>query len=117
MKLNYQMVAKPLNRQLGLSRQKHYLSRNFSIVHLPEQTFYFSLPRRLIHPLDKTYRLRWCNFLSFKAIVAFCVLIALNIFQLKRKNPREKITFPFVIALILGLLIILGLRILIHGAG
>jgi hypothetical protein len=51
------------------------------------------------------------------AIVAFCVLIALNIFQLKRKNPREKITFSFVIALILGLLIILGLRILIHGAG
>jgi len=51
------------------------------------------------------------------AIVALCVLVALNIFQLKRKNPREKVTFPLVLGLIFGLLIILGLRILMHGVG
>ena len=44
------------------------------------------------------------------AILAVCVIVALNIFQLKRKNPHEKISVSFLIALVFGILIIIGFR-------
>lgn len=50
------------------------------------------------------------------AIIALGVLVALNIFELKRKNPREKISVPFIIALIFGILIIIGFRIFLRKA-
>jgi FtsH-binding integral membrane protein len=48
------------------------------------------------------------------AVLALCVLVALNIFQVKRKNPHDKITISFVIVLIFGILIFLGLRYLMR---
>ena len=50
------------------------------------------------------------------AILAVCVIVALNIFQLKRKNPHEKISVSFLIALVFGILIIIGFRILLRKA-
>jgi hypothetical protein len=52
----------------------------------------------------------------FMAILALCVLVALNIFQLKRKNTHEKISITFVIVLAFGILIIIGFRILLRKA-
>jgi len=48
------------------------------------------------------------------AILAVCGLIALNIFQLKRKNRHEKINIPLIIALVFGIFMIIGFRILLR---
>jgi hypothetical protein len=48
------------------------------------------------------------------AILAVCALVSLNVLRLKSKNPREKISFPFIIALVIGVLIIIGFRILLR---
>jgi hypothetical protein len=48
------------------------------------------------------------------AILAVCALVALNVFRLKSKNQHEKISIPFIIALVLGVLIIIGFRFLLR---
>ena len=48
------------------------------------------------------------------AILAVCALVGLNVFQLKRKNPREKIGVSLIIALVFGIIIIIGFYILLR---
>jgi hypothetical protein len=49
----------------------------------------------------------------FGIFICICVIAGVVIFHDKRKDPRHKITIPYIIALVLGILIILGFRYLL----